>query len=255
MRKCLLFLSASILLHPTLVMAEQITKDAVVATPVAASEKKDTQYAWMDNLSGQFDITSNYVFRGVSQTANLPAVQGGLTYTFPIGLYFNVWGSNVRFPGTDATIELDMVGGWGGTLFKEQLTYDVHLTRYNYPHERHLNYNELNTLFNYKFLQFGVSYSANAYNTHDSGTYYNGGVNYDIPAQYIFNVENMNFTALFGHYSLPRAAGNSYNDWQINLSKKIKNYTLLVQWTDTNGRQHNPPYDSGHLVGSVTVDF
>lgn len=290
MKKALALLSVSMLLQPALVFAEQINtstscstackhkhdkkakchackqhdcrtcgtckkdKDVVVAKDQAPAEPKK-KYAWMDNLSGTFDLTSNYIFRGVSQSANLPAVQGGLTYSFPIGLYLNAWGSNVRFPGTDASVELDTIIGWGGKLFHDELSWDVNADRYNYPGERHLNYNEINTLFNYKFLQLGVSYSGNIYNTHQTGIYYNGGINYDVPPQYIFNVEDVNFTALMGHNSLPRAAGNSYNDYQVGLSKKFRIYTVLAQWISTNGRQHISPYNSTTYIATITAEF
>ena len=284
MKKALALLSVSMLLQPALVFAEQTNtdktcsktchhkhhckhhscstcgsckKDVVVTKDKAPTEpvKKDTKYAWMDNLTGNFDFTSNYIFRGESQSANLPAAQGGLTYTFPIGLYLNAWGSNVKFPGTNATLELDAIIGWHGTTFKDALTYDINLDRYNYPGAHRLNYNELNTLFNYKFLQLGVSYSANAYGSHQTGIYYNGGINYDIPPQYIFNIQDLNLTALLGHYSLPRAAGNSYNDYQVNLTKKFRTYALMVQWVSTNGRQHNSPYDGSQIVGTLTANF
>lgn len=248
MKKPLALMALSILLHPAMTFANQVMKD------LPPAKKDATNYAWMDNISGTFALTSNYMFRGVSQSANLPAVQGGLTYTFPFGIYANVWGSNVRFPGTNASVEIDTTIGILGKLFDE-FSYDINAGRYNYPGERHLNYNELNSLFNYKFLQLGISYSGNAYNSHQTGIYYNGGVNYDIPSQYTFNIENINVTALMGHYSLPRSAGNSYNDYQIGLSKTLKNYTVALQWTTTNGRQHNSPYDSTQYVGTISAKF
>ncbi|HEX4045510.1 MAG TPA: TorF family putative porin [Gammaproteobacteria bacterium] len=227
------------------------TKEAAPAADSAA--KKDT--SWLSGFSGNFDLTSNYVFRGVSNSENLPAAQGGITYTFPIGLYLNVWGSNVKFTGTDATVELDTIIGWRGGI-GDNFKYDINVDRYNYPGARELNYNELNILVNYRFIQASIGYSANAYNFHKTGIYYNGGINYDIPPQYIFNWQGMNFQALLGHYSLPRAAGNSYNDYNIALSKALNDtYTIMVQWVSTNGRQHMSPYDGSQIVGTFTANF
>jgi len=219
-----------------------------------APVKEEEEKSWIDNLTGSLAFTTDYVFRGVSQSENLPAVQGGLTYTLPFGFYLNLWGSNVKFTGSDATVEFDTVAGIGGDLL-EEIKYDINFARYTYPRARDLNYNELNTLFNYKFLQFAFSYSANAYDTHKTGLYYNGGINYDIPSKYALGVENVNILALFGHYSLPRAGGNSYNDYIIALSKAVKKYTFTLQWTDTNGRQKNPPYDSGIVAATIAAEF
>ena len=220
-----------------------------------ATTETNKKFQWLDGMSGNFALTSNYVFRGVSQSENLPAVQGGFTYTFPIGLYLNAWGSNVRFTGGTASIELDSIIGWRGGV-GEDFAYDVNYARYNYPRARELEYNELNSVFNYRFLQAGLSYSGNVYNKHVNGTYYSGGVNYNIPPKYVFNLEDMNILALYGHYSLAKLAGNSYNDYNITLSKKISpTYTLALQWTNTNGRYNNPPFDNRHLIATLTANF
>ncbi len=224
-----------------------VMKDA--APPVVADEK-----SWVDNLSGNLAWVSNYMFRGISQTRNLPALQGSLTYSFPYGIYANAWGSNVRFVGSPATVEMDTILGVRNTI-GENFAYDISGARYNYPGAKDLNYNELNTVFNYYFLQAGYSYSANEYNSHTTGQYYQGGVNYDIPSNYIFGVDGVNILALFGHFSLKQPAGNSYNDYNVVLSKKIKSYTFAAQWTSTNGRAKNSPYDGSTLIGQVIANF
>src|SRR3990167_5862832 len=171
-------------------MAIANAKDAPVEAP------KET--SWLDNVSGYVTLTSNYLFRGISQSRNLPATQGSLTYSFPVGFYLNMWGSSVRFDSTpNAHSEIDTVGGYHNTI-GENFTYDLNLARYNYPGARLSNYNEFNSLFNYYFLQAQYSYTANAYGTHTIGRYYNAGINYAIPSNYLFNIEDISFLALFG---------------------------------------------------------
>lgn len=232
--------------------------DAVVqAAPASTTAVDDGRYPFLKNVSGNLSFVTNYVFRGISQDRNLPAIQGGLTYTFPINIYANLWGSNVQFldsHGAMATVEFDTIVGYRNT-YGDNFAYDINIDRYNYPGARHANYNELNTLFNYYFLQLGISYSANVYNTHQSGTYYNGGINYDVPPTWIYGVTDVNFLALFGHYSLPVAAGNSYDDYNVQISKGFKNYKVAGQWTSTNGRQHNSPIDGSQLIATLSADF
>ena len=226
--------------------------------PMKDQAAKDAKpCSWLDNLSGQMDLTSNYVFRGTSQTENLPAIQGGLTYQFPIGAYLNVWASNVKFPDTDATIEMDTIAGWRGNFWGSwsDLSYDLNIDRYNYPGAQELAYNEFNSVFNYKILQLGYSYSANAFASHGPGRYYIIGLNYDLPPQYALSIEDVSIHATAGHYTLPKNAGDSYNDYSMWVCKKIKNYTLTLQWTDTNGRQHNSPYDDSHIFAILNADF
>ena len=91
-----------------------------------AADKKDAIDEFFDQVPGEFsaDVTlaSDYTFRGVSQTAGQPALQGtfgyslGLQETFgapvPINVYGSVWGSNVNFgPSDPAFIELDLITG------------------------------------------------------------------------------------------------------------------------------------------------
>jgi len=225
-------------------------------TPVANNESD----VFFSRLNGTFDIASNYVFRGISQTRNNPAVQGGLTYTFPVGVYFNVWGSNVDFVAPDeaqsrATLEIDTIVGLRRSI-GDDFTYDINVARYNYPRARYANYNEINSLFKYKIFQVGISYSANVYNVHTTGTYTNAALIFDIPCRYAFNIQDLSFQAGIGHYSLGRPAGNSYNDYNASLTKKLNNtYAIMVQWTGTNGRAQVPPNDDNQIIGMVTASF
>jgi uncharacterized protein (TIGR02001 family) len=240
---------------------QTLSKTDLIVTPApvanAATDTKPDQYPLLKNLSGTMALVTNYVFRGVSQSRNLPAVQGGLTYTFPINLYLNVWGSNVNFTssnGSVATVEFDTLIGYRNT-YGDNLSYDISVARYNYPGARFANYNEINGVLNYYIFQAGISYSANVYNVHKGGTYYTGGINYDIPSRMAFGLCNLNLLAMMGHYTLPRAAGNSYNDYNIQLSKGFNNYSLIVQWTGNNGRQFNSPYDDNQLIGQIAASF
>ena len=80
-------------------------------------------------------MTSDYTFRGISQTAEDPAIQGGFDYEHGSGLYIGTWASNVDFEVqtvSDATMELDVYGGIAGE-FDNGLGWDVGILSYNYP--------------------------------------------------------------------------------------------------------------------------
>ena len=215
----------------------------------------DPNFNFFERVSGSLAFTTNYVFRGISQTSNLPAVQGGLTYTFPIGIYLNAWGSNVKFTDSTANIEIDTILGIRQSI-GDNFTYDINIDRYNYPGASATAYNELNTLFNYRFLQAGVSYSGNVYNAHTSGLYINGGINYQIPQKFVFDLKDVNLIALMGRYKLGGAAGNSYTDYNIALNKKLSDiYSLGFQWASTNGQTRNRPYDRDLFIGTFSANF
>jgi uncharacterized protein (TIGR02001 family) len=214
-------------------------------------------------LTGNFDITTNYVFRGISQTDNQPAFQGGLTYTFLTpGIYFNLWGSNVNFTsnqGTQATVEVDTIAGIHNEI-GENFSYDISFARYNYPNASGANYNELILIGIYHFstgtsLLGNFGYSPNVYNVHENGDYYMGGISQKLPSHYVY-FNDVSIAGTIGHYSLPRNKElYSYNDYSVTIKKKIDNYTLSLQWTGTNGRNNTPPLDDDHLLATVNVDF
>ncbi len=96
------------------------------------------------SVTGTAALTSDYRFRGVTQTFNDPAVQAGFVLSHASGAYAGVWGSNVDFGGT-AHIELDPYIGYATTLdsFANKPLLDVGLWYYAYPSESDLNWLEL----------------------------------------------------------------------------------------------------------------
>ena len=96
------------------------------------------------SVTGTAALTSDYRFRGVTQTFNDPAVQAGFVLSHESGAYAGVWGSNVDFGGT-AHIELDPYIGYATTLdsFPNKPVLDVGLWYYAYPSESDLNWLEL----------------------------------------------------------------------------------------------------------------
>lgn len=100
------------------------------AEPAAAEEEASFP------LSLSLAATTDYVFRGVSQTGDGPAFQAGLTYSAPFGIYAGVWGSNVDF-GTGG-FETDYFVGWNTDL-NDSWNLDLGVTRYTYSGDKDLS--------------------------------------------------------------------------------------------------------------------
>jgi len=117
---------------------------AVLALPVAAKAQStsndkapaaaETALAPAITISGSATIASDYRFRGVSQSDQQMAVQGGITIAHESGLYVGTWASNLAGWGTfgGANMELDLIGGYKAKL-AHNATLDVGLTWYIYP--------------------------------------------------------------------------------------------------------------------------
>lgn len=81
-------------------------------------------------------VTSDYRYRGISQTRLRPALQGGADYVnHPTGLYAGAWLSTIKWTrdaGGDGAIELDLYAGKRG-MIGDQVSYDAGVLRYAYP--------------------------------------------------------------------------------------------------------------------------
>jgi uncharacterized protein (TIGR02001 family) len=115
--------------HKTLTLAIA----AVLATPltaVAADAAPTPEHSFSYNVG----VTSNYIFRGISQTHGKPALQGGVDYAHSSGLYAGVWASNITWVKQyldSGSTEIDVYGGFKNS-FADDWTYDVGLIHYHY---------------------------------------------------------------------------------------------------------------------------
>jgi uncharacterized protein (TIGR02001 family) len=82
--------------------------------------------------SGSIAATTDYVFRGVSQTYGGAALQGGLNFQSPAGWFAGSWASNVDpYPGGPDAAELNLYAGFGWALSRDW-TARASYTRYVY---------------------------------------------------------------------------------------------------------------------------
>lgn len=110
---------------------------SLLAGPAMAQGLKDgpamspeRAFAW----SASFAVTSDYVFRGFSQTGERPAVQGTLEGTYGI-LYANVFASNLDFGdvGTRDIATTELTFGAGIRPVLGPITFDFGVIYYTYP--------------------------------------------------------------------------------------------------------------------------
>lgn len=170
-------------------------------------------------VSGNATLTSDYVWRGTTQTQGDPAVQAGLKLATDSGFYGSVWGSNVEFaPETHASSEFDFTVGWAGELAPDW-ALDVNLLRYQYPSTTvDLNWTELNGTLTYAgnyWLSMG--YSTEALGGEEDGLYTQVGARF--PINDAFRIEGA-----VGYYYLDgySAAADSYTHGQLSAVWAVK---------------------------------
>lgn len=180
------------------------------ALAIAALLAAGTQQARAAEFTGNAALTTDYVFRGISQTQGDPAAQAGFRVAGESGVYGQVWGSTVEYAGDiGASSEIDYVVGWGGKL-ADDWALDVNVTYFDYPSARvDLSYAELIGMVTYRdttWLMLG--YSPDVFATDESGMYAQLGAKFPVS-------DTVRLEAAVAHYELDDAYGDSYSHAQL----------------------------------------
>ena len=223
-----------------LLTAAMLSISPLAVSTVAAQEKMEKP-AIPGTFSANVAVTSEYLFRGISQTDDAPALQGGFDYEVslaePVALYLGVWGSNVDFneaAGVDgATVEIDGYGGLRGTVPGTRLSWDAGFIYYAYPGaDSNLEYDfwEVTASLGYDFGVASVTGSVNwsPDNTGDTGyeTYTKLAVDVPVPV-----VKDLSLSAYVANQDLDQ--GDSYVEWNFSVGYSIAGFGLSVAYSDT----------------------
>lgn len=100
---------------------------------VAAASAAAPAFAQDVSISGNVAITTDYAWRGVTQSNQDIVVQGGFDADFGNGFYLGTWASGVDFSDepADSNLELDFYGGYSFDL--GGVGADIGLIYYTYP--------------------------------------------------------------------------------------------------------------------------
>jgi len=215
---------------------------AVSGTDALAADDKDAVDNFFDSL-GTFSAsvagTSDYTFRGISQTSENPALQGSFGWdksfkagSQEIGLYASAWGSNLKFKDSDnAYLEIDYTGGLTTTVAGVKL--DAFGIYYTYP--------DANDALNYDYVEAGfgagydfkvVSVNGQVYWSPDffggigDAYYFSGGVDVPLPFK-------LTASAHMGYSTFDSNAATDYTDWSLSLTRNILGFDLSVAYVDT----------------------
>lgn len=188
------------------------------------------------SFSGSAAITSDYRFRGITQTENDPAVQVGLALGHESGFYAGVWGSNVNFGSSGPHLELDPYIGYSTILdaFNSKPTLDVGVWYYAYPSYSDLNWVEYygKLIFENSFVD-GDSILTNVNYTNDyagaDADSWNFNVGYSVP----FGSSGFGAIANVGYTTVDDAkydfnGDDNYVDWKVGLTYGFKSVPDLT---------------------------
>lgn len=226
MRKSLLSLAVlSALAVPTVSFAED-------AAPAAAAP------ASPHTITYNMGLYSQYIFRGLTQTGEELALQGGVDYAHASGFYAGAWGSNISWLEDggiyqNSSLELDIYGGYANTIGESGVGYNVGLLQYIYPGDqlgstyRNADTTEVYGALSYKWLQAKVSVvvSDGAFTAKDAdGTYYA-----ELNANYPIGETGLTINAHVGRQEYSGKTSGvdndilTYTDYKLGLTKSWSN--------------------------------
>ena len=137
-----------------------------VALVAALSSFPITQ-AFGAEVSGNIALTTDYKFRGISQSDSAPSVQGGFDIAFDNGAYIGTWGAAVDFDcaidtcgGLNGGIELDYYAGFASDI-SDSGSFDIGYIYYDYPQDEGLlgDYGEIYGSLSFGDFGIGMNYS------------------------------------------------------------------------------------------------
>lgn len=220
-------------------------------------------HAAMDDFnietSANVGFVTEYSFRGIAQSDEHMAVQGGFDISHGSGLYAGVWGSNVDFnDGDEASVEVDVYGGFSNAI--GGLSYDVGVIYYAYPGadpQREYDFVEGSLAVGYDFELFSASasfnYSPDYFNESGDAQYYAAGVDVPLPMD----------VTLSGHVGFQEIDNNAafgtpdYTDWSVGLGYNYEGFDLSLQYIDTDLDEPGECADGcdGRVIFGVSRSF
>jgi uncharacterized protein (TIGR02001 family) len=200
-------------------------------------------------VTANVSLTSDYRYRGISQSNFKPAIQGGFDYAHESGFYIGNWNSSISWlsdaaPATantrvTAPVEMDFYAGIKKELIGEGFASDLGVLQYYYPTsglnvsgtQANPNTTEIYAAQNFTFgavtgfAKFSYSVSPIFGFANSTGSYYP-----DLTMNYDTGVWGL---ALNAHVGYQYVAGNvqgsspnvtngslySYTDWKLGVTK------------------------------------
>lgn len=202
-------------------------KMATLAVAVMAASSF-SQFAAAE-VSANFGATSNYLWRGVSQSSDGVSVSGGVDYSDESGFYAGTWIGSIDFGSGNGT-ENDYYLGYSGE--SDGFGYDVGYIYYVYPADGFEDSNFGEIYFNGSFggFGFGVAYTINSDVDNDApfGTgdiYYSASYGFDLPEEF-----GLGLTVGYYDFDTKDSADMTYDvdymHYQVDLTKGDFTFTI-----------------------------
>jgi len=241
-----------------------------VIAPVAQAEDS----AW-GPFSAGVSLTSDYRFRGISQSDRNPALQGWVQYDHASGAFANVWASSIDFNDEttyDSGVEIDLTAGYNFKL-GENTSATAKAVYYWYADAdtpptttRDYDYWEFIAGVSHDYGKIGVSaelaYSPDTFKEGDEAIALTGGVSAPLMEKFLFFTGGLEASGHLGYqwYDDNTVATGNYPDYlfyDIGFGTSWNQISLDVRWVDTDIKDTKCSDDlcEGGVVVSVSANL
>ena len=241
-----------------------------IAAPITASAQATAAPAAPASphtVTGNFAVVSDYRFRGISQSAMGPAVQGGIDYSHSSGFYLGNWNSSVTSDSFNdaAGIEMDFYGGF--KIPVGDITFDIGGLYYYYPNaETSTGREKYNTFEAYVGAAYGpfsakIWYAVTDWfgvNDDSGGEDSDGSIYYELNATFPLADK----WSLVGHVGYQDVEDNEYAngdldyfDWKIGVVYDWSGWMLGAAVVGSNADDDLYVVDGDDETGNTTVVF
>lgn len=202
-------------------------------------------------VTSTWTATNDYDFRGYSQSAKDPAIQGSIDYAQESGWYVGAWASNVDF-GNDADVELDVYTGFSGG---EDVTWSAGIVYYTYPGSDDAeDYPEVFVGLGTGPVSGKLWYSNDFYGLDESAWYLEANGTFELP---------QNFSILahagysYGDY-WDDVNGDKVIDYSLGVGYTISNFNLALKYVDTDSDTEitsDVANNEGRVIFTIATTF
>jgi uncharacterized protein (TIGR02001 family) len=211
-------------------------------------------------LSANLTLASQYRYRGIMQTDNKPAIQGGFDFAHSSGFYIGNWNSSISWladsnSDVSAPVEMDFYGGYRGN-FAADVPFDFGVLRYYYPGDYPSGYTNPDTTEIYGSVGYGpVALKYSYAPTNLFGFARSKGSQYvELNGNFDTGVWGLTVNTHVGYQYLRNVDNGSYYDWKLGLTKDLgQGFSVAVAYIDTNADRAVYTNTKGRDMGRGTV--
>ena len=218
-------------------------------------------------ITGGATLTSDYRFRGISQSDRDAAVQGFLQYDHASGFFANVWASSIDFNDApvDSNVEVDLTAGYNFKLGPDttgsgKVVYYWYADADIQAGDPEYNYWEIIGNVEHNFGRFSatgeIAYSPDYFAETGDAWALTGGANAPLMDTFMFFTGGLSASAHVGYQWIDDNINNTpdYLFFDVGATAVWEQISFDVRWVDTD-LDHGECFGTSNCQGGIVLSI